>query len=36
MLKLLLKKINFLIVAVALWSIKNHHTFNLIIEFLAD
>jgi hypothetical protein len=36
MLKLLLKKINLLILAIGLWSIKNYHTINLIVEFLAD
>jgi hypothetical protein len=36
MLKLLLRKINFLIIAVGVWSIRNHHLVRLIIEFMAD
>jgi hypothetical protein len=36
MLKLLLKKINLLILAIGLWTIKNHNLLRLIIEFMAD
>jgi hypothetical protein len=36
MLKLLLRKINFFIIALGVWSIKNHHLVKLIIEFIAD
>jgi hypothetical protein len=36
MVKLLLRKINLLILAIGLWSIKNHHTITLLVEFLAD
>jgi hypothetical protein len=36
MVKLLLKKINLLMLAIGLWSIKNHHTITLLVEFFAD
>jgi hypothetical protein len=36
MVKLLLKKINLLMLAIGLWTIKNHHTITLLVEFLAD